>query len=160
MSWTTPQDVQNAWIEGDGDPAPDDTDLLQKWIDRAERKIRREVHDIGARLAVPDTDPAHEPDLAETVKDVVCSMVERKFRNPEGVRTEQDNTGPLGGSRTFGGDQPGELWITPKELADLQSAPSGRSKAFSIDTLPEREQHPLAHSWVNGPDGYAPGTTA
>lgn len=149
MSWTTPQDVQGSWI---GDDTPDDTALLQKWIDRAERKIRREVLDISARLAVDPADPAFEPDLLDTVKDVVASMVERKFRNPEGVRSEQDGTGPLTGQRVFGGDQPGELWITPDELTSLAAAPHAGQRAFSIDLLPPPEEDLLAGASINTTD--------
>lgn len=157
MSWTTPEYVQNSWI---GPGVPEDEQVLQTWIDRAERKIRREVHDIADRLAVPDTDPVYEPDLLGTVQDVVAEMVERKFRNPEGVRTAQDTTGPMSGSVTYGGDQPGQLWLTPDNLADLQTR-STAGKAFSVDLLEGyEERHPLDHAWINGPDRYAPGGRA
>ena len=39
-SWTIPDDVIDAWI---GEDAPTDTVKIQKWIDRAERVIRRKV---------------------------------------------------------------------------------------------------------------------
>lgn len=131
MSWTTPADVQDAWI---GPGTPSDAAQLQLWINRAERKIRKEVPGLSARLALPADDPAHEPDLADTVKDVVADMVERKYRNPEGVRTAQDTTGPMSGSVTFGGDHPGVLYLTAENLEDLRppSTASGQ-RAFEID---------------------------
>jgi hypothetical protein len=90
-------------------------------------------------------DPVVEPDLLDNVKDVVTSMVQRVFRNPEGVRTRQETTGPFSGSVTLGGDQPGELWITADELALI--SPAGSSKgAFTIDMIPSSS--PFSDSYV------------
>lgn len=84
MSWTTPDDVLGSWI---GDDAPDDASLVQRWINRAERLIRREFPEIQDRL-----DSGGEPDLAETVVDVVSAMVTRVFRNPSGHRSVSGST--------------------------------------------------------------------
>ncbi|MCW4458184.1 phage Gp19/Gp15/Gp42 family protein [Microbacterium sp. MPKO10] len=132
MSWTEPDDVVDSWI---GANVPDDDDLIQKWIDRAEREIRFRVPDLQARI---DAEAELEPpvtDLLETAKDVVVAMVTRVFRNPEGIRQTNTTTGPFTESRTYGGDVPGGLGVTDDELAKLQGARGG---AFEIDLMPAR----------------------
>lgn len=113
--WATPDDVIDSWI---GDDAPDDPLLVEKWIARAERLIRRECPSIPARI----TSDA-EPDLADTVNDVVVAVVTRVFRNPSGHRSVsgQETTGQFSGSNTitFGGDNPGALELLDSERAAL-----------------------------------------
>ena len=133
MAWVTAQDVLDSWI---GDDKPADVAALTTWVGRAERLVRSVVPDVQLRL---DVEAGLEPpvsDLLDSVRDVVVSMVERKFRNPEGVRTRQESTGPFSGSVTLGGDQPGELWITDDEKRRLGAGGSGSGKAFSIDMIP------------------------
>lgn len=129
MSWTTAAEVIAAWI---GDDAPTDTAKVDTWIGKAERLLRSKVPGLQARL---DVDPVVEPDLLGNVKDVVTAMVQRVFRNPEGVRQRQEGTGPFTGSVTFGGDQPGALWVTDAELALVSPAGSNRG-AFTVETIP------------------------
>lgn len=126
MAWVVAQDVIDAWI---GEDTPTNTASLTTWIGRAERLVRSSVPGLQSRI-----DGGLEPDLLENVQDVVVSMVERKFRNPEGVRTRQETTGPFSGSVTLGGDQPGELWITDDELKRI--APASASGPISIDMIP------------------------
>jgi hypothetical protein len=128
-NWTTAAEVVAAWI---GDDAPTDMVKVDLWVGRAERLVRATIPGIADRIAA---DPVVEPDLLDNVKDVVTSMVQRVFRNPEGVRTRQESTGPFSGSVTLGGDQPGELWLTGDEKARLSLAGSGGG-AFSIDMIP------------------------
>jgi hypothetical protein len=128
MSWTVAQDVLDAWI---GEGAPTDTGSVTTWIGRAERLVRSSVPGLQARI-----DGGLEPDLLEDVRDVVVSMVERKFRNPEGVRTRQESTGPFSGSVTLGGDQPGELWLTDVELKRISGNTSAGPRVTSVDTIP------------------------
>jgi hypothetical protein len=111
-----------------GDDAPTDTALVDVWVGKAERLLRHKVPDLQSRI-----DGGLEPDLLGNVKDVVTSMVQRVFRNPMGVRTVQESTGPLGGSVTYGGDQPGALWVTDTEFAMLNPTVS---RAFMIDMIP------------------------
>lgn len=129
VNWTDAAEVVAAWI---GDDAPTDSAKVDLWIGRAERLLRSRVPGLALRVAA---DPVVEPDLVDNVKDVVTSMVQRVFRNPEGVRTRQETTGPFSGSVTLGGDQPGELWITDDELSRLVLTGQGRG-AFSIDMIP------------------------
>ena len=130
-SWTSPDDVNLAWI---GEGAPSDAAQTQVWIDKAEREIRFRVADIQARI---DAEAALIPavsDLLETAKDVVVSMVTRVFRNPEGIRQRNTTTGPFTESATYGGDTPGGLGLTDDELAKLQGV---RTRgAFTISMIP------------------------
>ena len=130
MSWTTPDDVLGSWI---GDDAPDDALLVQRWINRAERLIRREFPDLADRVA-----SGLEPDLADTIVDVVSAMVIRVFRNPSGHRSVsgQETTGQFSGSNTitFGGNNPGALELLDDER-DLLSGSSGDGGAFEVDMM-------------------------
>ena len=137
-NWTTATEVVDAWI---GDDAPTDLAKVDLWVGRAERLLRSKLPGLSARISA---DPV-EPDLLDNVKDVVTSMVQRVFRNPEGVRTRQETTGPFSGSVTLGGDQPGELWVTDDELARV--SPAGTSSgAFTIDMIPSTS--PFSDSYV------------
>lgn len=138
--WTTPAEVVAAWI---GDDAPTDMAKVDYWAARAERMLRSRVPSLDPRMAA---NPPVEPDLLENVKDVVISMVQRVFRNPEGVRTRQETTGPFSGSVTLGGDQPGSLWITDDELALVSLAGTNRG-AFTIDTIPVTSPYSPHYVW-------------
>ena len=129
MAWTSAADVVAVWI---GDDAPTDLALVDRWVGRAERLLRAKVPGLALRV---EADPVTEPDLLDNVKDIVSSMVQRVFRNPEGIRTRQESTGPFSGSVTLGGDQPGELWITDDELGRI-SLTGSRGGAFTVDTIP------------------------
>ena len=144
-NWTTPAEVVAAWI---GDDAPTDSAKVDYWVGRAERMLRGRVPSLDLRVVA---DPVVEPDLLENVKDVVISMVQRVFRNPEGVRTRQETTGPFSGSVTLGGDQPGELWVTDDELARISPAGTNRG-AFTIDTIPVTSPYSPHYVW---PDASA-----
>lgn len=129
-SWTAPSDVTDAWI---GEGAPTDTGKIQTWIDKAEREIRESVPGIQARIDAQELETPARTDLLETAKDVVVAMVTRVFRNPEGIRSINDATGPFTKSTTYGGDTPGGLTLTERELSKLSGARGG---AFGIDLIP------------------------
>jgi hypothetical protein len=147
MAWTTPSDVLGAWI---GEDAPSDAALVGTWIGKAERLLRAKVPGLTERLAI---DPAVESDLLGNVQDVVTAMVQRVFRNPEGVRQRQEGTGPFTGSVTYGGDQPGALWVTDAELSLLSLTGQNRG-AFTVDTTPVASPYspfyvpPAVDGWV------------
>ncbi|WP_058725246.1 hypothetical protein [Curtobacterium luteum] len=124
MSWTSTDDVIGSWI---GDDAPTNTAQVQVWIDRAERMLRQRFTTLQTRI------DEGEPDLLETVKDTVSAMVQRVFRNPEGIRQTSVTTGPFSEQRTYGGNQPGALYIADEEAGAL----TGRvvSGAYEIDPL-------------------------
>ena len=149
MSWTTPDDVIASWI---GDDVPTDTDLIQRWVDRAERLLRREFPDLQDRI-----DSGDEPDLEATVVDVVAAMVTRVFRNPSGHRSVsgQETTGQFSGSNTitFGGENPGALGLLDEERDALRppDAPRG-GQAFSIGVAPASvtDHLPWCSLWFTG----------
>ena len=149
MSWTTPDDVIASWI---GDDVPTDTGLIQRWVDRAERLLRREFPDLQDRI-----DSGDEPDLEATVVDVVAAMVTRVFRNPAGHRSVsgQETTGQFSGSNTitFGGENPGALALLDEERDALRppDAPRG-GQAFSIGVLSASavDHLPWCSLWFTG----------
>jgi len=126
--WADPEDVIDSWI---GPNRPDDEDLVALWIAKAEREVRRQVPDIVTRL---EADPVDEPDLRENLRDVLVSMVQRVFRNPEMIRQVNETTGPFSESRTYGGDLPGGLGLTADELDKLRLE-SIAGRAFEVDPL-------------------------
>ena len=139
MAWTTADEVIAAWV---GDDAPSDASKVGVWIGKAEREVRRRVPDLQSRL-----DGGAEPDLLDSIKDVVTAMVTRVFRNPEGVRSVSSGTGPFSASTTYGGDHPGGLYLTDDELAAL--APTGSSTgAFTIDMIPSTS--PFSPNYTGG----------
>lgn len=127
-TWTTPSDILDAWI---GDDAPDDEALVQAWIGRAERMIRREVPTLRARV-----DAGMEPDLLDTIRDVVAAVVTRVLRNPAGHRTiaGSTTTGPFAGNEsiTFGGENPGALELTRKERDALRPPEQARTGKITV----------------------------
>ena len=149
MSWTTPDDVIASWI---GDDVPTDADLIQRWIDRAERLLRREFPDLQDRI-----DSGDEPDLEATVIDVVAAMVTRVFRNQAGHRSVsgQETTGQFSGSNTitFGGENPGALGLLDEERDALRppDAPRG-GQAFGIGVLSASavDHLPWCSLWFTG----------
>ena len=149
MPWTVPDDVLDSWI---GDDAPDDAGLVERWIGRAERLIRREFPDMQVRI-----DAGAEPDLADTIVDVVSAMVIRVFRNPSGHRSVsgQETTGQFSGSNTitFGGNNPGALELLDEERDALRppDAPA-TGQAFNVSMIGEgAAQHlPWCSLWFTG----------
>jgi hypothetical protein len=135
MSWTTPDDVIDAWIGGD---VPDDVVKLQIWLDKAEREIRRRVPDIQERIDAEAAEVPPRTDLLESARDVVVAMVTRIFRNPTGTRQKNSTvtTGPFSEtvSETVGGNSPGVLEPTADELAKLQGLRA--TGAFTVSMIP------------------------
>jgi len=125
MAWTSPQDVKDRWLLGDF-PVLDPQ--LAVLIGDAEDTVGSEFLDIQARI-----DAGTLP--LTRVKKVVARMVIRHIRNPEGIRQVSETTGPFTGSRTYGGAEPGAMYLTDEDRAELSGAKSGQ-RAFSIDTIP------------------------
>lgn len=122
--WASPEDVQARWV---GPDAPDDTPRLTTLIGDAQRLIIAEYPTMQDRIDTADIDP-------ELVKQVVCGMVARVFRNPEGLRTGMEQDGPFSRQVTYGGDEPGSLHLSDDDRALLVGRPRGR--AFTIDPAP------------------------
>lgn len=144
MAWTTAEDVLNAWI---GDGAPIDPAKIDTWIGMAERLIRREVPDLQARIDAEAEIVPPVTDMLETVRDIVISMVTRVFKNPDGKRSMQSASGPLSESITFGGDNPGGLFLSDDERRALLGGRSGQ-RAFMVDMIPSSS--PYSEYWLRG----------
>ena len=138
--WATVDDVLGRWI---GDDAPCDAALIEAWIADAETLILAEFPTIQDRLEAGTI-------TLDRLRLVVARMVTRAFRNPTGTRQRQETTGPFTGSITYGGDHPGDLWLTAEERA-LLGGGSGTQQAFTISTL-----NLPATGWWTGPDSWAP----
>jgi hypothetical protein len=125
MAWTTPTDVQNRWV---GNDVPTDTNLVVALIDDAEAIILSQYPKIQDRI------DANTLSL-NTVIMVVCRMVSRLLRNPEGLTYWQMNTGPFGQGKNYGaGGRGTDVWMSPEEVKLL--APKTKGKAFEVDTAP------------------------
>lgn len=108
---------------------PDEERVIPTWIDRAWRILLREVPGLEFRNSLPDQDPEYLP--IEDIEDVVISMVERKVRNSDGLRT-------------WGGDDysqtidaalsSGQLYVSDKERAAL--APRGLAATDGAYSIP------------------------
>lgn len=123
--FATVQDVKSRWLTGDV-PATDAQILTL--IGDAEDIILGEFPTIEADVssgAVPTT----------RVVRVVSRMIHRVLRNPEGFRSVQETTGPFSGGTTFGGDNPGELYLTDDDRRDIGGRKS-KGKAFTVSTIP------------------------
>lgn len=144
MAWTTAEDVLNAWI---GDGTPTDPVKVDTWIGMAERLIRREVPDLQARIDAEAELVPPVTDLVDTVRDIVISMVTRVFKNPDGKRSMQSASGPLSESITFGGDNPGGLFLSDDERKSLLGGRSGQ-RAFMVDMIPSTS--PYSEYWLRG----------
>lgn len=130
-TWAEATDVTGSWI---GDDAPTDTTLVDTWIGKAEREIRRRVPDLQSRI---DAEVAQIPavtDLKDTAVDVVVAMVTRVFRNPEGVRQGTTTSGPFTDLTTYTAEAAAGLALTDAELAKLAS--TAATGAFSIGMIP------------------------
>lgn len=77
MSVATPDDVAGwmGWDPSDPALAP-----VQRWLDALENLIRVRVPDFDTRL--------DDAVYAARVKDIECTAVERKLRNPDGFASE------------------------------------------------------------------------
>lgn len=122
MTWATFHDVTDRWV---GQNEPTDEDQVAALIQDAEAVILAEFPKIQDRI-----DAATLPLAVVTM--VVVRMVSRVLRNPENLTYWQQQTGPFGQSRNFGGGT--DIWLTNEERDLL--APKTRGKAFQVDLAP------------------------
>jgi hypothetical protein len=82
---------------------------------------------------------------------VVCQMIIRHLRNPMGQRSVSETRGPNNMSVTFGGNDPGALYLSDEERRDLMPATTqGSRKAFSIDPAPNALVPTDPNWWFTG----------
>ena len=121
MAWATVQDVRDRWLDGD---LPYTDGQLQTLIDDAEDVIAAEFRNLDQSIATGDV-------TVNRVVRVVSRMVNRVLRNPEGLRQRQETRGSFTGQVTYGGDNPGELFLSEDDRRDLGGR-AGRGRAFSF----------------------------
>lgn len=124
MSWTYPSDVIRRWADAPDEP---NLDTIEALIEDAEDTILGEFPDIQARL-----DEASLPVIR--VQKVVARMVIRHLRNPAGLRTVQDTTGPYTTSTTYGGEEPGSMYLTDQDRNELGGTRG--QQAFTVSMMP------------------------
>lgn len=122
MTWATFEDVTARWI---GSGAPTDEALVGALIADAEAVILSEYPAIQGRIDAGKLSEA-------VVRMVVCRMVMRLLRNPEGLTYWQQTTGPFGQGRSFDSK---DIFLTADEEEML--APKKRGKAFEVDLAPQ-----------------------
>lgn len=131
--WTAPNDVRDRWV-GEGLTASDAQ--LNTLLEDAEDTVVREFPDMATRIARADgSDVTDGPAVPlRRVQKVVARMVIRHLRNPSGTRQMQEGAGPFQRTTTFGGEEPGALYLTDEDRAELGG--HRRGGAFQIDTTP------------------------
>lgn len=103
-----------------------ETAAVPGWLDQAWTILQGDVPGIPARMALTPSAPTWlDPDL---VIQVLAAMVERKLRNPDGLRsfTIDDVVNTVDATLSTG-----QLYSTPDERARL-SVPVPRGGLFSI----------------------------
>lgn len=120
MAWATFTDITSRWVGAD---APTDEALVTALIADAEQVILASYPAIQTRI---DSDALP----VERVILVVSQIVTRVLRNPDGLTTWQQNTGPFGQLRNFADGKSG-IHINDAELRLL--APTRGGKSFEVD---------------------------
>ena len=124
--FTEPDDVRDRWLLNDPFPIEGDA-KLETLIEDAEDTIEGAVPGVTLRVQRGELSP-------DRFRKIVARVIIRVLRNPEGVRSIQDGTGPFSGSTTYGGDDPGEMYLTDKDIRELSGAKSKR-QAFTVPTV-------------------------
>lgn len=126
MTWTDYDDVASRWIGGG---FPTDEGQVTTLIEDAEDTVLRAFPTIQTRI-----DDGTLPEAR--VRKVVARMVMRHLRNPTGMRSTQQGAGPFQQTTTFGGDEPGTLYLTDADRSELAGPTSNTGKAFAVDITP------------------------
>lgn len=119
--WATPDDIRDRWAASK--PLLADDEKIQKHIDDAEDAILTEFPNLYEDV------PGKFP-LARAVR-VVSRMVIRFLRNSDGIRSQNSTTGPFSDQTVYGGDHPGEVYLTDEDRRDL-SPRKNRRRAFTV----------------------------
>jgi len=127
MAYATYNDVLTRWIS-EGDLPATETQIATL-LEDAEDTILREFPDLEERLNSGELPTAR-------VAKVEARMVIRHLRNPAGIRSAQMGAGPYQQTTTYGGEEPGSLYLTEDDKRELRGASSNKGKAFSVDTTP------------------------
>lgn len=124
MAYAAPQDVRERWIAPQSIGAFSDA-TIKRLIAEAEDTINAAFPDMGARLSSGQVPPMR-------VNKIVVRMVIRALRNPSGMRTVQESVGPFSTNGTFGGDEPGEIYLSADDRAELQGRTATTAKTIRV----------------------------
>ncbi|TKT03441.1 Gp19/Gp15/Gp42 family protein [Streptomyces lasalocidi] len=127
MTYATYEDVVKRWTGEVELTAPQEQ--IETLLDDAEDTILIEFPNLHDRV---DSGELREA----TVIRVEARMVTRHLRNPEGVRSAQLGAGPYQQTTTYGGDEPGALYLTDDDRRELRGSIRARGKVFMVDTTP------------------------
>ncbi len=140
MAWANFADVTDRWV---GSNTPTDEALVESLISDAEAVI------LAAYPKIQDRIDAETLSL-RVVTLVVVRMVHRVLRNPENLSYWQQQTGPFGQARNFGGGV--DIWMTEDEKTLL--APQSRGKAYQVDLAPEAGVVGIMPVWYEDTEGF------
>ena len=107
--WAYADDVRVRWLSG---PLSIEDETIEVLIEDIEDFLLGEFEDLEERLGDGRL-------KAQRLKRVIVRIAIRVLRNPEGYRQVTSGTGPFTGSATYGGDQPGEIFVTDEDRKDL-----------------------------------------
>lgn len=107
--WAEAQDVRLRWLSG---PLSVEDEQIEILLADVEDFLTGEFADLDDRLADGRLTTAR-------LRRVVVRIAIRVLRNPSGYRQVTSGTGPFTGSATYGGDQPGEIYVTDEDRKDL-----------------------------------------
>lgn len=107
--WAVAEDVRNRWLSG---PLSVEDEQINILLEDIEDFLTGEFDDLDDRIADGRLS-------AKRLKRVVVRIAIRVLRNPAGYRQVTSGTGPFTGSATYGGDQPGEIYVTDEDRKDL-----------------------------------------
>lgn len=127
MAYATYNDVLTRWVSEEALPATEAQ--IATLLEDAEDTILREFPTLEDRVALG------ELPTARVIK-VEARMVIRHLRNPAGVRSAQQGAGPFQQTTTYGGEEPGTLYLTEDDKRELRGTSSDKGKAFSVDATP------------------------
>lgn len=125
MALTTTDDVRRRWVMSE--PFPVSDEVLGTLIEDTEDTIESAVPGVLLRVKNGELPPGR-------LQKIVARVIIRVLRNPEGIRSVQESTGPFSGSTTFGGDDPGEAYLTDKDIRELTGV-RAKGKAFTVPTV-------------------------
>ena len=105
IEWAVPDELRAADLEGVSGGVEEEA--LVYWLGRARRAILAEVP-VGVLVQRILTGGVDE----DAPRDVQIDLALGKLANPSGVRTVQESNGPSSGSITYGGDAPGQVFLS------------------------------------------------
>lgn len=120
--WASVDDVRRRWMGSSWDFTDGQVQAL---LDDAEDAVRAAVPSVDAAIAA-NVLPT------ERVTRVVCRVVLRVLRNPDGKRSTNVTTGPFSQNETYAGDNPGEVYLTDEDRRDLEGSRARRRRAFTV----------------------------